>query len=242
MPALRLLVLAACACAVFGASATDAAPKKKKAPATATTGIIQGVVDYKGTPPPQPKVAASQDPECAKLKLVDRKVVVTGGHLRDVHVRIKSGTAGTYIVPAAAVVVDQNKCMYEPRVVGAMAGQKIQIRNSDPTFHNVRGTHGEHTVFNHGHPMKFPPIEHDSAGKPGEVLTLRCDIHPWMRGYAAVTDHPFFQVTGADGSFELTNVPVGTYTLEAWHPELGLKSAQVKVVKDKPATVTFTYP
>lgn len=237
---LRRSVVAACAGALLATTAVAASAGPKKKPAA--TGTIRGVVDYKGTPPARAKLAGTQDPECAKLKLVDQKVVVSGGHLRDVHVRLPSGTAGTHRAPTAPVVVDQNKCMYEPRVVGAMAGQKILIRNSDPTFHNVRGTHGEHTVFNHGHPMKFPPIEHDSAGKPGEVLTLRCDIHPWMRGYAAVTDHPYFQVTGTDGAFELTDVPVGSYTLEAWHPELGLKTMKVKVTKDKPAVVTFTFP
>jgi plastocyanin len=244
MSLLRLSLVAACVGALLGNSvgSTEATPKKPKKAAPAATGTVSGVVAFKGTAPKQPKITASQDPECAKLALVDQKVVVTGGHLRDVHVRIKSGTAGKHAVPTTTVSVDQHKCMYEPRVVGVMAGQKLAIRNSDPTFHNVRGTHGDHTVFNHGHPMKFPPIEHDSAGKPGEVLTLRCDIHPWMRGYAAVTDHPFFDVTGADGAFELKDVPVGSYTLEAWHPELGLESAKIVVKKNAPATITFTYP
>jgi hypothetical protein len=62
-----------------------------------------------------------------------------------------------------------------------------------------------------------------------------------MAAWAVVTDHPYFDVTEADGAFELRDVPVGTYTLEAWHPTLGLKTAKVKVKKGKTAKATFSF-
>jgi hypothetical protein len=36
-----------------------------------------------------------------------------------------------------------------------------------------------------------------------------CSIHPWMKGYVLITDHPFAAVTKDDGSFEITGVPAG---------------------------------
>ena len=56
-------------------------------------------------------------------------------------------------------------------------------------------------------------------------MKFKCDVHPWMTGYVAVTDHPFFAVTGDDGSFTIPNVPAGTYTIEAWHERFGTPTA-----------------
>lgn len=235
------LAVVAAAAALLLAPPANAGPRKasgkKKAPAT---GTIEGTIRFAGTPPKAAPIPATQDPYCAKKKIVDEKVVVTGGMLRDVYVGLPAGKGGSHTAPATPVVVDQSGCMYRPRVVGVMAGQKLEIRNSDHTFHNVRGTEGKRTVFNHGQPQKFPPVD-ETAGKPGQVLTLRCDIHPWMRGYAVVTDHPYFAVTGADGTFVLKDVPAGTHTVEAWHPELGKLTATVKVRPGKTAKVELTY-
>ncbi len=233
------LICGAACVALLVAPAASAGPRKakKKAPAT---GTVEGRVRFEGTPPKPAAIPATQDPYCAKKKIADEKVVVTGGMLRDVYVGLPAGKGGTHSAPSAPVVVDQSGCMYRPRVVGVIAGQKLEIRNNDHTFHNVRGTEGEHTLFNHGQPQSFPPVD-ETASKPGQVLTLRCDIHPWMRGYAVVTDHPYFAVTGADGQFVLKDVPAGTHTIEAWHPELGKQTATVKVVAGKTARVELTF-
>ena len=45
-----------------------------------------------------------------------------------------------------------------------------------------------------------------------------------MNAYANVVPHPFFAVTGADGSFEIKGLPPGTYTVEAWHETLGVQT------------------
>lgn len=231
MSRLTLVCALACLWPATHASAGKVAPRK--------TGTITGHIAFKGTVP-KPVPIPKNDPFCAKLKIADERVVATDGKLRDVHVSLPSGTAGTHAPVAPTVTVDQSGCMYRPRVVGVMDGQKVVVKNSDMTFHNVRGTHGKHHVFNHGHPQKFPPIT-ESAGKAGQTLTLRCDIHPWMRGYAVVTDHPFFDVSAGDGSFTIANVPAGTHEVQAWHPELGLKKARVKVKAGKTARVVFTF-
>ena len=60
-------------------------------------------------------------------------------------------------------------------------------------------------------------------------MSFRCDVHGWMRAYANVVTHPFFDVTGADGSFEIKGLPPGTYTIEAWHERLGTQTQQVTI-------------
>lgn len=222
---LLLLALAACADAEAGA---------KKA----ATGSIKGTVVFEGTPPERAPLDRTADPRCGSEQALAEDVVVTGGKLRDVFVRIKNGSAGTHEAPADPVVVTQTGCRYTPRVVGVLAGQALEIHNGDPTFHNVRGNLGKKIAFNLPQAAKAKPIVRDDLGAAGDVIALACDVHPWMAGWAVITDHPHFAVTGEDGKFLITGLAPGTYTVEAWHPTLGLKTTKVKVKKGKKAAVT----
>jgi hypothetical protein len=132
--------------------------------------------------------------------------------------------------------------MYSPRVVGIVAGQKIQVRNSDSTFHNVWGVVKTKDLFNKPQAPKAPDLTLDpSAAKPDDIVELKCGVHGWMHAYIAVQDHPYFAVTAADGSFEIKGLAKGTYTLEAWHPELGTKTMTVVIGKGKRADVTARF-
>jgi hypothetical protein len=209
----------------------------------AYAGSIKGTVLYEGEPPEQPTLERDSDPRCAKDR-ADEAIVVTKGKLRDVLVRIKNGTAGTHTAPATTVFLDQKDCMYTPRVVGIVAGQKLQVRNSDNTFHNVWGVVANKDVFNKPQAPKAADLSLDpSAAKAGDVVELKCGVHGWMHAYVAVQDHPFFAVTKADGTFEIAGLPQGTYELEAWHPELGTRSMRVVIGKGKRGDVTarFSY-
>ncbi|MEZ4401274.1 MAG: carboxypeptidase regulatory-like domain-containing protein [Kofleriaceae bacterium] len=224
--------------AVAAAAATASA-----APAT---GTIAGAVAWKGAAPTPPPLDRSSDPVCAKDPRTAEDVVVTNGKLRDVLVRITVGGApmpppGPAEPPPAPAVVLQSQCMYGPRVVGIVPGQAVEIRNLDATFHNVRGNLAAQVLWNLAQPKGAPAITRTALGKPGDIVSLHCDVHPWMAAWVAVTDHPYFAVTGADGAFTLKGVPPGSYTVEAWHPTLGKQTVKVKVKKGKTAKATFTF-
>ena len=207
-----------------------------------TTGSITGAVTWTGPAPEAKPVDRASDPVCAKTARGTDDVVVTDGKLRDVLVRIKVGGAPAAAAPTTPAVIAQSECMYAPRVVGVIAGQALEIRNLDATFHNVRGNALTKVLWNLAQPKGAAPIVRDLAGRAaGDVVSLHCDVHPWMAAWVVVSDHGFFAVTGADGAFTLPGVPPGSYTVEAWHPTLGLKTAKVKVKKGKPTKVRFTF-
>lgn len=204
-------------------------------------GTITGVVKWTGPAPQRPELNRATDPVCAKVARRSEDLVVEAGKLRDVHVRLKNGSAGKHAPPATPAVVIQHECMYGPRVVGVVEGQALEIRNDDPTFHNVRVNLGPKVLWNLGQAAAQPPIVRSDLGKAGEVVSLHCDVHPWMAGWAVVTDHPYFAVTGTGGEFVIKNVPAGSYTLEAWHPTLGLTSTKVRVRPGRTVTTSFAF-
>lgn len=211
--------------------------------AHADPGSIKGTVLFEGEPPTQPALKRDVDPKCSKDRL-DEAIVVTKGKLRDVVVRIKNGTTGNHAPPAEPVVIDQRDCMYAPRVVGLVAGQKLVVRNSDNTFHNVHGTLLGKDLWNKPQAPKAADLALDAtAAKPGDVIGLQCDVHGWMKAYAVIQDSPYFAVTGPDGVFEIKGLPQGDYTLEAWHPTLGTKTIKVQIGRGKRADVSarFSY-
>ena len=120
-------------------------------------------------------------------------------------------------------LVKQTDCMYVPRVQGAVAGQTVQVENEDKTMHNVHTYKGQETILNQGQPAGSPPIKKENIASEAAVLKFKCDVHPWMSGFLVVTDHPFFQTTGADGAFKLDKVPAGKYTVESLALQFGLK-------------------
>jgi plastocyanin len=228
---MRTAIVAAALCAAMPAVAAPAA-----------RNAISGRVVFEGTPPPRQPLARESDPVCAGTQRLAEDVVVTDGGLRDVMVRVTKGAPKSAKPPAAPAVVTQRECMYEPRVVGVVAGGKVVVRNGDPTFHNVRAAQGPRTLWNLSQPAQAPEIVKDITGAPGDVVGLHCDVHPWMKAFAVVSDSPYFAVTGADGAFSIAGLPPGTYTLEAWHSTLGTKTATVTIGKaKKPAPVVFRF-
>jgi len=210
---------------------------------TAFAGSVKGTVLFEGEPPTQETLKRDSDQKCAKGR-ADEAVIVTKGKLRDVVVRIKNGSGGTHTAPADPVFIDQQDCMYTPRVVGIVAGQKLKVRNSDNTFHNVWGQLANKDLFNKPQAPKAADLELDpSTAKAGDIVELKCGAHSWMHAYVAVQDHPFFAVTTADGKFEIKGLPIGTYELEAWHPTLGTKTMKIVIGKGKRGDVSarFSY-
>jgi hypothetical protein len=118
-------------------------------------------------------------------------------------------------MPTGATL-DQNGCHYKPHVLGVVVNEPITITNSDPTTHNIHFTPKNNPDWNQSQVNGAPPMTHKLA--VAEVLVpVKCNQHPWMKSYVGVTKHPFFAVSGEDGSFTIKGVPAGKYTVVAWH-------------------------
>jgi plastocyanin len=225
-------------------AATSAAPTPAAAAPTGN-GAVSGVVTVTGKVPAMLDIAERKgDPVCAKTPMKYNDVVLDKKNdLQDVLVRIAPGSIKGKFPTPADVSVDQKDCMYAPHTFGIESGGSVIVKNEDKTTHNVHTYKGTESQFNQGQPPGTPDIKLPEKGKTYDdgVITFKCDIHKWMAAYGVVTDHPYFAVTGADGSFKLDRLPAGHYKLEAWHSTFGSKSQDIDVADGKPVTVNFAF-
>ena len=162
-----------------------------------------------------------------------------GSGLKNVFVYVKDGLGNRRLrTPKTPVVLDQEGCRYMPHVFGVQVGQPLEIRNSDPTLHNVHAVPKINEEFNFGQPIKGMKST-GAFDKPEVMVSFRCDVHGWMNAYASVVTHPFFAVSKNDGTFEIKGLPAGTYTIEAWHERLGTQTQKVTVSAKAGATANF---
>jgi plastocyanin len=214
------------------------------APGATGTASISGKITFEGPVPPAEMVKLSSDAACAGshpngMSREDLLVSPEKG-LANVFVYVKEGIGGSYPVPSTPVVLDQRGCSYQPHVFGVRAGQPLEIVNSDDTTHNVHAISLKNTSFNLGMPMPNQRVR-KTFPRPEVMVKFKCDVHGWMSSYAGVLPHPFFAVSGADGSFAIKDLPAGTYTIEAWHERMGTQSQKVTVGEQEQKSAAFTY-
>jgi plastocyanin len=234
-----LIVVIALAVAIMGASSSSTPTKSGT-----DTAAVKGSVKLEGALPTPTRLNMSSDAACARQHntpvLSEDIVADKNGDLQNVVVFVADGLGErTFDVPAEAAVIQQKGCVYQPHVLALRVNQKLQVINSDVTTHNI-------------HPVPANNREWNKSQAPGSTveatfpreeigIPLKCNVHPWMRSYLAVFKHPYFAVTGKDGSFDLTNLPPGTYTISAWQEKLGTVSQKITVGSNETKTVQFVF-
>ena len=243
--AVLVLALAAAACGGGSPGESNAPPPPTVNPVDqATAGNIAGRITFEGAAPTPQPIRMDSDPNCSRQSTgATGQPVMVGadGALQNVFVYVKDGLGNLrFPVPSAPVVLDQKGCVYIPRILGVQTGQPIEIANSDPTLHNVHAVPMTNQEFNMGYPIQGMKHTHTFSTK--EVMVpFKCDVHGWMRAWVGVLDHPYFGVTGADGSFTLKGLPPGTYTVEAWHESLGTQTQTVTIGAKESKDVAFVF-
>ncbi len=214
----------------------------------ASAADIIGTVTLNGAPPAEKPIAPlKEDPTCGKfyteMPTTHFYVVGPNKELADVIVMLKGISGKSTGASAAAAVIDQKGCLYQPQILAIQTNQKLLVKNSDPVMHNVHTT-----------PTVAGNKEDNQAQMPGSpdltitlpasenFLRFKCDVHPWMFAWVTVIDHPYFAVTGKDGTFKISNVPPGKYTLSALHRKAAAAGVdkEIEVKEGEPAKVDFT--
>jgi len=212
---------------------------------TAIAGTIVGTITYDGAVPKFREIKMDADPICLSKhgeKVLPQTLVLgPDKSMGNVFVRVKGGIFDDpFPVPVEPITLTQEGCMYDPHVIGIMVGQPLQILNPDGTLHNVHALSKINPEFNLAMP-KFRRETTKTFGEAEFMFPIKCDVHPWMSGWIAVMDHPYFDITGEDGEFRIESVPSGTFTVEAWHEKLGTLTESTLVSPGGESKINFTF-
>jgi plastocyanin len=189
---------------------------------------LKGRFVFDGDPPAPTEITADKDVEvCGKHKLVNEELVVSDGKgIANVvlFVRSKGVTVhpdledGSKLDP---LVLDNKDCRFQPHVGFVQTGQTLTIKNSDPVGHNSNIATMKNSPSNSLVPSNGSS---DVTFSRDEAIpaSVTCNIHPWMKAYLVIRPNPYGVVTGADGSFEIENLPVGEeLEFQLWHEKGG---------------------
>jgi plastocyanin len=210
-----------------------------------TAGVLSGKIQFRGKRPIRQKIDMDEDPQCSEMHqkgLYNESLVVNrNGTLANVFVYIKGGLEGKiFETPSTPVTIDQKGCWFEPRVLGIQTGQTLRVTNSDPVTHNIHPLAQINHAWNQSQSEGAMPLARRFT-KPEVMIRVKCNIHSWMRAWIGVLEHPYFAVTKTTGTFQIGDIPPGTYTIAAWQEELGEQTQQVTIEPSGRKTVDFTF-
>jgi len=197
---------------------------------------ITGTITLKGTPPKEKEITPlKEDATCGKLhsETPTTRFYVVGpkGEFADVVVSLQGISGKSTGASAPATILDQKGCQYIPSILAVQTGQKLVVKNSDPVLHNVHNAPSKtsgNKEFNQAQLPNSPDLTF-TFDKPEDFLKLQCDVHAWMFAWVSVFDHPYFAVSGKDGSFKIANVPPGKYKIQAAHRKAGTATQEIEV-------------
>ena len=203
---------------------------------------MRGVVAFDGDAPADTTVTPIGDHDLCGTTLVDETVERLGDRLAGVVVWLADARTGKRISLARRFEITNERCRLLPRVQAVLLGGTLNVRNAD------RGQHRNRLVRQRsGRLITFVTETDEGQVVPVEraltevgMVEVRCDQHPWTRGWVAVFDHPYYAVTARDGSFALDSVPPGKYRLVAWHERFGRTEQRVTVSAGREAKVEVT--
>ncbi len=207
-----------------------------------TAGGLKGSIKLEGTPPAPQTINRRSDPFCEQQGEANDAELHRQQWRTGERVRLREGRARRHEVsgPTTPVVLDQKGCTYVPRVFGIQAGQPLEILNSDETLHNIHALPMNNREFNRGQALKG--LKHTHVFTTAEVMVpFKCDVHSWMNAWVGVLDHPFYTVSGSGGTFDINDLPPGTYTIEAWHEKFGTQTQMVTIGPKETKELSFTF-
>ena len=211
-------------------------------------GTLKGHVKYDGKAPKKKKLRMDADPVCGSSHsspvLSENFKMASDGSMAEALVYLKNVNYNGG-VPSEPAVLDQKGCIYMPHVFGMVAGQELLIKNSDATLHNIHSMPKVNKEFNFAMPKVVKEKKATFSKSEPDPFYIKCDVHPWMKTWVLVSDHPYFAVTDAKGNFSIEGIPAGTYEVVCWQEKFGKRTLTAEVTigeGDTTKDFVFTRP
>ncbi len=203
--------------------AQAAPPAGKFVQAKADLATLKVKFVYDGKAPARKKIDSSKDPFCAPIDIeTDSMLVGKNGELQNLVLMFDTRRSKAKVppeftkAPEATITLDNKNCMFEPHIIFARVGQTIEVLNSDQTGHNAN-----FGFFNNPAQNFLIPVggkkDLKLVAEEATLMPVECNIHPWMKGYVIVQEHPYVGISNEEGVIEIENLPVGEVTFLVRH-------------------------
>ena len=186
--------------------------------------------EYGGSTPEPAVIKATADPQfCGQHKLIDESLLVDGETkgIKNIVVYVHTGRGGSKlddVEPAGNTheLANQN-CRFEPHIVIAQKGDTLKVTNPDPVGHNANMNFFNNKAQNPMIPAGGDVEVELKESEPG-AIPVECSIHPWMKSYLMVLDHPYAGVSNENGEVVIENLPEGEeLKFRVYHESLRIK-------------------
>lgn len=221
-------------------SRSGASPAPSRLP---PVGTVTGTVRWRGESPPGRSIeAGDRCPAHRSREARSLEVLTTDGRLQNVLIYVKSGLEGAAFEPPSVPAVLTMQCWARgPHVLTAVVRQEIRFESLNC------GCGAVHVMSRRNPPLNFvappgKPPRTFALSNPEIGIRMQCDAHLHHAGILHVLAHPYFDVTGADGSFRISGLPVGRkYVLAAWHERFGERLYHLTMGNDRGLLVDFDF-
>jgi len=160
------------------------------------------------------------------------------GTVSDVVVFIRD-LPGAKNLPVTHTRMIQQDESFEPRVIAITRGSTVEFPNADPYFHNVFSL-SSGAAFDLGR-YKRGDTRSRVFTRPG-LVKVYCHVHSQMSASILVLDNTYFTRPQSDGTFDMSDVPPGSYRLSAWQERLGETQVSIHVQPGQTTQVEINLP
>jgi hypothetical protein len=229
-------------------------------------GVIKGRILFNGKPPEARKIRIVKNPEvCGEGFREVTWVRVNNGGLAEAVVYLDDIKEGkewppvtgeiehlddpngkdTDLASDGKYVIDQKDCRFHPWIRVYKRGADLIVRNSDSVRHNINFRevlvgNVMKTVFNISQNEKGDILQRIKTRR-SRFIRINCEPHNFMFSWGFSADNPYAVVVNSDGTYEIADVPPGSYKLIVWHPILGVKRDKVEIHKGGSVQKDFQY-
>jgi plastocyanin len=203
-------------------------------PAMAQKGDLKIHFEYGGAAPNPSAIDVNKDVQfCGQGKLMNERLLVNPKNkgLKNVVVYVYTGRGGSKLddVPPAKKILTlaNDKCRFEPHIVIAQTGDTLKVTNPDTVGHNANLGFFNNKQQNFTIPAGQEKTVALEESEPAPI-PVDCNIHPWMRSYIVVLDHPFVAASDDNGDLIIKGLPVGDeLVFRVYHEAGGIKEVTV---------------
>ncbi|MGH7670916.1 MAG: carboxypeptidase-like regulatory domain-containing protein [Gemmatimonadaceae bacterium] len=201
--------------------------------AVSDPGSIRGVITLDTVPVLHDTTLSGDEATVCGARMRDGSVAHSGHELEGALVWVSDARQGQALTSNRRADLAIVRCQFVPRMLALVQGTTINLQSKDAIVHHTRFySELEGELLSHMLTVDRWAVVPSAriAAQPG-LVRVRLSQHPYVRGFVAVFDHPYFAVSDRYGRYAISGLPAGTYHVRVWHERADSVTEQIVTVE-----------